>query len=147
MLELFSRHQQQVFWNLLAHNAPLPDLVALLTDMADEQVPGTRCSIHLHSGVLPDSSPNDGQGVWHQAVKSSLGETIGSVVLSHPDGSPTRELRALLDAIARLTALAYDRHVLPAELRERSRLAALAVRISGIQSRTLPLHTMLQLCT
>ena len=133
--------------NLLAHNAPLPDLVAVLTDMADEQVPGTRCSIHLHNGVLPDSSPNDGQGVWHQAVKSSLGETIGSVVLSHPDSSPTREPRALLDAIARLTALAYDRQVLPAELRERSRLAALAVRISGIQSRTLPLQTMLQLCT
>lgn len=52
-----------------------------------------------------------------------------------------------MEAIARLSALAYDRHRLPAEVVERSRLAACAVRISGIQSRTASLDSMLQQCT
>ncbi len=146
MLEPFSSHQQQSFLNLLAEDAPLPDLLSLIAKLAEERAPGTACMIHIHDGMAADSVPHDRQDAWRQPVRSGLGHTIGSIVLSGPDGRQAVEPRPLLEALAKLTALAYDRHGLPAEVRERSRLAALAVRISGIQSRTRSLHDMLQQC-
>lgn len=146
MLEPFSSHQQQTFLNLLTENAPLPDLLSLIAKMAEERAPGTACMIHIHDGTAADALPHDGQGAWCQPVRSVLGHTIGSISLSG-HGRQGVEPRPLLEALAKLTALAYDRHGLQAEVRERSRLAAVAVRLSGIQSRTLSLHAMLQQCT
>lgn len=144
MLDLFPPDQQRRFLSQLLSNAPLQDTLTLITRMAEEQVPGTTCAIRINDGDAGQSFEKDS---WHQPLQSSMGQIIGSIQLCRQDGVLTAEPRPLLDALAQLAVLAYDRHRLPIEVIERSRLAALAVRIAGIQSRAVSLQHMLQQCT
>jgi signal transduction histidine kinase/CheY-like chemotaxis protein len=152
MLEIFSLDQQRTFLRLLLSNAPLPDILVHIVQMAEGQAPGTTCVIYLHDDLFPEKllqNPSDHieQHRWHHPIYSRMGSSIGSIWLCQRDGSHATEPKELLKTIGQLAALAYDCSRLPAEAMERSRLAALAVRISGIQSRTVSLPRMLQQCT
>lgn len=152
MLEIFSLDQQRTFLGLLLGHAPLPDILVHIVQMAEGQAPGTTCVIYLHDDLFPEKllhnpSPRLEQHRWHHPIYSRVGQSIGSIWLCRRDGSHAAEPKVLLETIGQLASLAYDCSRLPAEAIERSRLAALAVRISGIQSRTVSLPRMLQQCT
>lgn len=146
MLEIFSANERLPFLSVLLREAPLDDILSSIEKTAEEHLRGTRCAIRIHPpGSGPEPPEGDGPG-WHHPVQSSSGEVVGTVSLFTGETAVAAP-PPLLNGLAQLAALAYDHHRLSAEVRERTRLAALAVRISEIQSQTLSLQEMLQACT
>jgi signal transduction histidine kinase/CheY-like chemotaxis protein len=133
------------FLSPLVQHAPLQELLDLIAQIAEDRAPGIKCVISVDdAGHSLDNIQDDG---WHRPIQSSKGETIGSIHLCSQDGASMEDPKQLLEELYQLAAVAYDRHQLQIEVIERSRLAALAVRISGILSRSISLTQMLQECT
>jgi len=133
------------FLSPLVQHAPLQEILDLIAAIAEDRIPGMKCVISVcDAGQSLENIQDHG---WHRPIQSSKGDTIGSIRLCSQDGVSMEEPKQLLEELYQLAAVAYDRHQLQIEVIERSRLAALAVRISGIQSRSISLTQMLQECT
>ncbi len=145
MLDIFPSRHLDTCQRLLLEGAPIQEILACLEEMAAHSLPGHHCSIQLHDLSSP-SPPGQPEQDGTHPVRSWTGETIGSIRLTPPPAA-IETLRPILKAVGQLASLAYDRHQLSVELMDRTRLAAVAVRISDILGRTLPLPSMLQQCT